>query len=149
MRRPCITIPFTIPYHQARYEWVIEHVGWTIQNWKYVLFTDESRFCLDITNDRCARVSERPGERFPVGNIVKQDRYGAGSVIVLGRTDLVVLCKSKLTGHQYTDDMFDTQDRLYAEAVGNHFVLMDDNARPHRTPVVLPVSKELHGEGRN
>ena len=53
-----------------------------------------------------------------------------------GRTDLVVLNRGTLTGQRYIDDILDNQIRLYAAAVGDQFILMDDNARPHRARVV-------------
>jgi hypothetical protein len=47
-----------------------------------------------------------------------------------GRTDLVVLYRGTLTGQRYIDDILDNQVRLYATAVGDQFIIMDDNARP-------------------
>jgi hypothetical protein len=47
-----------------------------------------------------------------------------------GRTDLVVLNRGTMTGQRYIDDILDNQVRLYAEAVGDQFIIMDDNARP-------------------
>jgi hypothetical protein len=73
-------------------------------------------------------------------NIAEHDRYGGGSVMVIGgnwdgRTDLAVLLRGTLTGQRYIDDILD-QVRLYAGAFGDQFILMDDNARPHRVRVV-------------
>ena len=112
-----------------------------MQHWGHVLFTDESRFCLDFTNRR-AKVWRRRGERFQGANIAEHDRYEGGSVIVWGsisldgRTDLLVLNRGTLTGRRYIDDILETQVRLYAGAVGDEFILTDDNARPHRARVV-------------
>jgi transposase len=50
--------------------------------------------------------------------------------------DLVVLNRGTLTCQRYIDDIIDSQHRLYAGAVGNQFILMDDNARPHRARLV-------------
>lgn len=140
-RRPCIRIPLTRTHTQARLDWAMDHVGWTRQDWRPVLFTDESRFCLDYT-DRRARVWRRPGERFHAANIAEHDRYGGGSVMVWGgiswdgRTDLLVLGRGMLTGERYRDEILDAHVRLYAGAIGENFVLMDDNARPHTANVV-------------
>ena len=62
-RRPCIGIPLSRNHRRARNQWARDHVGWTRHDWRRVLFTDESRYCLDFT-DRRARVWRRPGERF-------------------------------------------------------------------------------------
>jgi hypothetical protein len=50
--------------------------------------------------------------------------------------DMFVLNGGTLTGQRYIDDILDNQIRLYAGAVGDQFILMDDNARPHRARVV-------------
>jgi hypothetical protein len=110
----------------------------TMQHWRHVLLTDESSFCLDVT-DRCARVWRRQSERLYAANIAENDRYGGRSVLVRGgislngRTDLVVINRGTLTGHQYIDDTLDNQVRLYAGAHGGQFILMDNNSGPHRT----------------
>ena len=46
-----------------------------------MLFTDESRFCLDFT-DRRQLVWRMPKERFDDLNVAEHDRYGKGSVMV-------------------------------------------------------------------
>lgn len=60
-----------------------------------------------------------------------------GGICLNERTDLVVLNRSTLTGQRYIDDILDNQVRLYAGAVGDHFILMDDTARTQRDRVVL------------
>ena len=49
------------------------HVRWTIRDWTQVLFTDESRFCLDFT-DRRQLVWRMPKERFDELNAAEHDR---------------------------------------------------------------------------
>ena len=46
-----------------------------------MLFTDESRFCLDFT-DRSQLVWRMPKERFDEFNVAEHDRYGKGSDMV-------------------------------------------------------------------
>ena len=41
-----------------------------------------------------------------------------------------------LTGIRYRDEVLDPIVRPYAGAIGDDFILMDDNARPHRARVV-------------
>ena len=62
-RRPAIRVPLTRYHVQMRLAWARDHVTWTQNNWAPVLFTDESRFCVDFT-DRRARVWRMPNERF-------------------------------------------------------------------------------------
>ncbi|GBL84078.1 hypothetical protein AVEN_100925-1 [Araneus ventricosus] len=49
-----------------------------------------------------------------------------------------------LTGVRYRDEILDPYVLPYAGAIGNDFILMDDNARPHRTVVVADY---LEGHG--
>ena len=54
-RQPAIRVPLTRYHVQMRLTWAQDHVTWTQNDWAPVLFTDESRFCVDFT-DRHARV---------------------------------------------------------------------------------------------
>ena len=99
-------------------------------------FLQTSQYCLDFT-DRRARVWRRPGGRLHADSIAEHDRYGGGSVMVLGgiswdgRTDLCVLHRGTVIAQRYRDDILDVHIRPYAGAVGDSFILMDDNACPH------------------
>ena len=138
-RRTCIRIPRL--HKQARLNWTQDHVNWTDKHCDPVLFTDESRYCLDYTY-RCARVWRRHGERFQDANIYEHDPYGRGSIMVWagisrgGRIDPHLAIKGMMTGLCYSDAILDVYVRQYAGAIGYQFFLMDDNARPHRTRVV-------------
>ena len=46
-RRPAIRIPLTRHHVQERLEWARNHVTWVLNDWTTILFTDESRFCVD------------------------------------------------------------------------------------------------------
>ena len=76
-----------------RLAWARDHVTWTQNDWAPVLFTDESRFCVDFT-DRRARVWRMPNERFAPVCVAEHDQFGGGSVMVWaeisaqGKTDL-------------------------------------------------------------
>ena len=80
-RGACIRIPLTRLHKQAHLNWTQDHVNWTDKHWDPVLFTDESRYCLDFT-DRRARVWRRHVERFQDANISEHDPYGGGSIMV-------------------------------------------------------------------
>ncbi|GBM71614.1 hypothetical protein AVEN_259473-1 [Araneus ventricosus] len=60
-----------------------------------------------------------------------------------GRTPLHVFERGTVTGVRYRDEILEPYVRLFSFAVGPEFILMDDNARPHR---VLPVDEFLEGE---
>ena len=136
-RRACIRIPLTRLHKQACPNWAQDYVNWTDTDWDPVLFTDESRYSLDFT-DRRTRVWRRRGERFYYAYISEHDHYGGGSIMVCagisrgGRTDLHIVMRGLMTGVRYRDDTMDVCVRPYAGAIGPLFILMDDNARPHR-----------------
>ncbi|GFU80849.1 transposable element Tcb2 transposase [Trichonephila clavipes] len=44
-----------------------------------------------------------------------------------------------VTGLGYRDEILDPYVRPYAAAIGNDFILMDDNARPHRAGIVESI----------
>lgn len=139
-RRPAIRIPLTRNHIQARLQWARDHARWTLHDWTPVLFTDESRFCVDFT-DRRVRVWRSANERLAPVCVATHDRHGGGSVMVWagismqGRTDLHIVQNGTLTAVRYVNEILDVYVRPYAGAIGPEFILMDDNARPHRARV--------------
>ncbi|GFW22421.1 DDE_3 domain-containing protein [Trichonephila clavipes] len=65
---------------------------------------------------------------------VVESWFGQGSRSVA--TDLHVFHGGTVTGLRYRDEILDPYVRPYAAAIGNDFILMDDNARPHRARIV-------------
>ena len=65
----------------TRYMYTCIRVRWTIRGWTPVVFTDESRFCLNFT-DRCQLVWRMSKERFNELNVAEHGRYDKGSVMV-------------------------------------------------------------------
>ncbi|GFV66110.1 transposable element Tcb2 transposase [Trichonephila clavipes] len=68
-----------------------------------------------------------------------------------GHTDLHVFHGGTITGLRYRDEILDPYVRPYAAAIGNDFILMDDNARPHRAGIVeeylrITVWNEWNGQ---
>lgn len=140
-RRPAIRVPLTVRHIRDRLDFGQFHLNWRLVDWEPVLFTDESRYCLDFT-DRRARVWRLPSERFHQDNVAEHDRYGGGSIMVWGgislrgKTDLHIIENGTLTGLRYRDEILDVYVRPYAGAIGPDFILMDDNARAHRARIV-------------
>ena len=60
-RRPARGPILTRQHRARRYEFAQEHQNWRLQDWRTVLFTDESRFHLSAC-DRRVRVWRRPGD---------------------------------------------------------------------------------------
>ncbi|GFW73443.1 transposable element Tcb1 transposase [Trichonephila clavipes] len=52
------------------------------------------------------------------------------------RTELHIFKRGSVTAVRYRDEVLEPNVRLYAGAVGPTFVLIDDNARPHRADII-------------
>ncbi|GFX81526.1 transposable element Tcb2 transposase [Trichonephila clavipes] len=69
-------------------------------------------------------------------------RFGGGGVLVYGgisidgRTDLYINQDGTLTARRYRDEILKPIVVPYAAAIGDDFILMDDNCRPHRANLV-------------
>ncbi|GFW90941.1 transposable element Tcb2 transposase [Trichonephila clavipes] len=80
--------------------------------------------------------------RYHQSNTVERHSYRGGGILVWagislgGHTDLHVFHGGTVTGLRYWDEILDPYVRPYAAAIGNDFILMDDNARPHRARIV-------------
>ncbi|KFM60449.1 Transposable element Tc3 transposase, partial [Stegodyphus mimosarum] len=59
----------------------LQHVHWTPDPWRAVLFRDESRFSLE-SDSRRYLIWREPGIRYHPSNIRERDAYGRGSVCV-------------------------------------------------------------------
>jgi hypothetical protein len=74
----------TREHRVARLAYALEHRNfWNMRQWSNVLFTDESRFCLN-TSDRRVPVYRREGERYLQCNFRETENFGGGSVMVWG-----------------------------------------------------------------
>ncbi|GFY33111.1 transposable element Tcb2 transposase [Trichonephila clavipes] len=69
-------------------------------------------------------------------------RFGGGGVLVYGgisvdgRTDLYIIRDGPLTARRYRDEILKPTVVSYSSAIGDYFILMDDNCRPHRVNLV-------------
>ncbi|GFU89349.1 transposable element Tcb2 transposase [Trichonephila clavipes] len=114
---------------------------WTQQQWASVLFTDESRFTMESDSGRLLIWREQR-TRYHQSNTVERHSYRGGGILVWagislgGHTDLHVFHGGTVTGLRYRDEILDPYVRPYAAAICNDFILMDDNARPHRARIV-------------
>ncbi|GFW23433.1 transposable element Tcb2 transposase [Trichonephila clavipes] len=104
------------------------------QQWASVLFTDESRFTMECDSGRLLIWREQR-TRYHQSNTVERHSYRGGGILVWagislgGHTDLHVFHGGTVTGLRYRDKILDPYVRPYAAAIGNDFILMDDNAR--------------------
>ena len=78
------TKPFSSDAHKKRrLEWAQSHAHWTAEDWKSVIFSDESKFNLFGSDGRrwCWR---KPGEEFDERYVRKEVKHGGGNVMVWG-----------------------------------------------------------------
>ena len=134
-RRPHQGMELSNHHKQQRLAWASRHQRWRLADWKTILFSDESRFCLKFSDGRI-RVWRRKGERYDDRCvIIPCDRFGGGSLMVWGgvhydgKTNLVVL-RQTLTAQRYCDLVL-PHVVLPVMAQHNGHVLQQDNARPH------------------
>ncbi|GFV93395.1 transposable element Tcb2 transposase [Trichonephila clavipes] len=144
-RRPVVCVTLNGRQRRNRLCWAREHVSWTQQQWASVLFTDESRFTMESDSGRLLIWREQR-TRYHQSNTVERHSYRGGGILVWagislgGHTDLHEFHGGTVTGLRYRDETLDPYVRPYAAAIGNDFILMDDNARPHRARIVEGVS---------
>ncbi|GFS49158.1 transposable element Tcb2 transposase [Trichonephila clavipes] len=69
-------------------------------------------------------------------------RFGGGGVLVYGgisidgRTDIYIIRDGPLTARRCREEILRSTVVPYAAAIGDDFILMDDNCRPHRANLV-------------
>lgn len=146
-------IPATAPrllarHRRARRNFAREHSDWNEQNFSRILFVDESRFCL-FSSDGRQRVWRRVGERYEQSLFSTKESFGGGSVMVWGgisleaRTELYVLPGNSLTANRYIENILQDYVIPFAPFIGNDFILVHDNARPHTAHIVNEYLDEV------
>lgn len=82
-RRPARK-PFISPKNRTgRLEFAKAHLDWTVQKWKTVLFSDESKYNLK-DSDGMRRVRRPKGQRLNPKYCIATTKYGGGNVMVWG-----------------------------------------------------------------
>lgn len=144
-KRPRLT-----PAHFASRElWAMQRVHWRQQQWRRVIFSDESRFRLFQADGR-TRVWREPRQEMLQQHVQCTEQQSASvhvwaGITLFSKTDLVFL-DANVTGDSYADLL---QTRLLPFATAayggvNNCILQDDNAPPHRAAVVTQLKEELH-----
>ena len=59
-----------------------------------------------------------------------------------GKTDLHIIENGTLMAVRYVNEILDVYVRPYAGTIGADFILMDDNARPHRAHITKQYLKD-------
>ncbi|GFS47388.1 transposable element Tcb2 transposase [Trichonephila clavipes] len=109
-RRPMVCVRLRSRHRRDRRGWATEHVNWRRNEWSNVLFSEESRFSVHPDIRRI--------------------------FIWRDRGNLYIIRDGPLTARRYRDEILRPIVDPYAAAIGDDFILMDDNCRPHRTNLV-------------
>ncbi|GFW07074.1 transposable element Tcb1 transposase [Trichonephila clavipes] len=139
--RPTVCVRLTSRHRRDHREWAKEHVNWRRNKWSNVLFSDESRFSVHPDNRRIFIWRDR-GSRSNPAFVHESVKFGSGGVLVYGgismdgRTDLYIIRGGPLTTCRHRDEILRHIVVPYAAAIGDDFILMDDNCRPHRANMV-------------
>lgn len=141
--------PRLSPAHVVRREqWAMQRVHWRVNQWRRVIFTDESRFRL-FRNDGRIRVWRMPRQEMLQQHVQQTQQQGPSvhvwaGITLTGKTKLVVLNRN-VTGARYAE-LLGTHLLPFATATFgdvNNWILQDDNAAPHRAAVVTQLKEHL------
>lgn len=145
----------TAAHRTARRIFAQEHYNWTLEQWRTVMFSDECRICL-FGNDGRERVYRRPGERYSQCCIEERVAYGGGSVMVWAgisleaKTDIVFVVgpdrhnAGGLTAHRYIEEILAEHVVPFAGFIGDNFLFMQDNARPHTARITMDYLRSVN-----
>lgn len=140
--------PSLLPVHRvSRRIWAETHLNWGIAEWGCCMFSDECRFTLYESDGRILVWRER-NERYIEENMEARVAFGGGSVSVWGgvirngKTELLILIGQTMNAVRYRDLCLNEIVLPFAQNFGDGFILVDDNARPHRAQIVQEFLRE-------
>ncbi|GBN62256.1 hypothetical protein AVEN_3795-1 [Araneus ventricosus] len=84
-RRPTRVPLLTKRHRQLRLQWAREHRDWTMDEWKRVAWSDESRLLIHHVDGR-ARVRRLPGEQLLPSCTAGHTQAGGGGIMLWGRS---------------------------------------------------------------
>lgn len=132
-RRPLLRLPLTLNHRRFRLQWCSERRRWTSE-WHDIVFSDESRFCLQYHDGRI-RVWRHRGERLLNCCVMHRHTGPAPGVMVWGgigftsRTPLVRITGT-LTSQRYISEVLQPVLLPYLQGLPAA-TFQQDNARPH------------------
>ncbi|GFW68513.1 HTH_Tnp_Tc3_2 domain-containing protein [Trichonephila clavipes] len=82
-RRPVRCVPLIATHCRLQFTWSREHALWTPQQWSCVMFSNDSRFCLQSDSHQTLKW-RAPGTRYHQENTIERHRYGSARWLVWG-----------------------------------------------------------------
>lgn len=144
LKRPRLT-----PAHVSNRErWGMQRVHWRLQQWRRVIFTDESRFRLFRADGRI-RVWRGPREELQHRHVQTSEGQAPSlhvwaGISLRGKTELVFL-RNSVNASTYKEILEDHVHPFIVDKFGGteNCILQDDNATPHRATCVQEFKQEL------
>ena len=139
--RPSVRPVLTARHRQQRLLWAQHRQNWTWRQWRNVIFSDESRFCVSHADGRI-RTWRWTGERFSDQNVLEVDAWGGPSIMIWGAIGLrhiigPVIFRNigpgrgnGVNSHRYMAQVLAPVILPYFQR-HPHLVLQHDNARAH------------------
>ena len=81
--RPARVPVLTRRHRLARLQWARNHANWNWRQWRTILFTDESRYCVSHVDGR-VRVWRRRGEHYADDCVMQNNAWGGPSMMLWG-----------------------------------------------------------------
>ena len=132
-RRPLRRLPLTPQHRRQRLEWCQTRATWMTE-WRNVVFSDESRFCLS-SDSRRIRVWRRRGDRSNPAVTVERPTARQRGIMVWGAIAYnsmspLVRIQGTMRAQRYVDNVLRPVAIPYLQGMPNA-IFQQDNARPH------------------
>ena len=145
---------------EARLHWALKHINWSLDEWKRVIWSDESSIWVGV-NPRRQWVVRPSGERLNRKYVKKTFKSAQVKVMVWAcftdeRLGPMIICdEGGISANKYEDILFDGLFSLIDDILAipdnvnevqiadeNTFLFMQDNAKCHKANEVLEFLKE-------
>ena len=122
-------------HRKNRLRWATRHKRWRLTQWHQVLFSDETRICVDRP-DRRQGAWRRRGERYAQPCVRQTNRWGGASVMIWGgittrRKTQIVVIDGNLTSQRHIDKILRPVVIPFLNEHRDVTLFQQDNARPH------------------
>lgn len=139
-------------HKQKRLQWAKIHSNWTMEQWKKVLWTDESKF-EKFGSNRRQYVRRRAGERVMESCIIPSVKHGGGNVMVWGcfgnnQVGDLVRVEGILEKKQYHRILGRNAVPSGMHVIGEGFVLQQDNDPKHTSHLCKQYLERKQAAGK-
>lgn len=126
----------TTAHKATRLQWCNERLQWS-NEWHNIVFSDESRFCLSMSDGRIRFHRKATDIPTPDTSIREIDKFQGGSVMIWGAISYthlsrLIVIEGRLNARRYIDEILLPEVIPFVNNVPNA-VFQHDNAPPHRS----------------